>query len=665
MTAKYYWPIIALFFIQPAFSQQLSREFGVFREADMETAPPENEKDAVAMVLFDIGESKFIDTREGWYEIEFTRKKRIKILDRTGLDYAEVTIPFYINPSGRRETVENIEAFTYNRENGILVKKALDNSQVFEVKINNRYGAKKFVLPDVRPGSVIEYKYQLVTPFYFNLPDWNFQDRIPTLYSEYKVGMIPFYEYVFLLQGATELDIQTREEGKVLRKWGNVVKSYGQNVGSGIEFRDLIYTFAMKNVPSFRDESYISSADDYLVKIDFQLAKINHSVGFSEEIMSTWPKLCDDLLKNTYFGKYLSDSKKWAKGLLKSESRFQGQEASELARQLIEHVKTNFAWDQNYSKFTSKSAKDFFTQKTGNSADINLFLATLLREAGIEAYPVILSTRNHGKIKNEYPFHHFFNYAVVLVKLKDITYLADGSDALAPYNRLPPRCINEKGLIVDKNFGWVDLETTVNSLNNKTIGLEIDAESLTAAATVSIQSTEYDAYYYKNAFKDNDQLLEKHFHEEGFDNINNLKKINFEKPDKPYIIAFQADVPLEALNDNLVVSPFLNFPMKKNHLTMEERSYPVDFIYKNTQSIVSRIVIPEGYSVMNLPENLDVSDDLMDIQLEYSQSDGAIHAKGTYSLKKVIYQPGEYRNMKRHFDRIVSSFNQQVILQKN
>ena len=54
--------------------------------------------------------------------------------------------------------------------------------------------------------------------------------------------------------------------------------------------------------------------------------------------------------------------------------------------------------------FTNKSVKDLLSSKTGNSAEINLFLAGMLNAAGIEAYPVITSTRSNGKIQSDYPF---------------------------------------------------------------------------------------------------------------------------------------------------------------------------------------------------------------------------------------------------------------------
>ncbi len=83
----------------------------------------------------------------------------------------------------------------------------MDNSTIFEEKVNDHWRVKKFALPDVKEGSVIEYKYKIISPYFFNLHDWDFQQRIPVIYSEYTTAMIPFYEYTYIFQGASKFDV--------------------------------------------------------------------------------------------------------------------------------------------------------------------------------------------------------------------------------------------------------------------------------------------------------------------------------------------------------------------------------------------------------------------------------------------------------------------------
>ena len=180
--------------------------------------------------------------------------------------------------------------------------------------------------------------------------------------------------------------------------------SYNQNVGGGIEFNDMIHTFVLKNIPAFKDESHITSVNDYIKKMNFQMSKINRPSGGSEEIMTSWPELNDALLSHKNFGKYIKKAKKYCKKILKSELKIADLSSKETSKNIIQYVKDNFTWNYFDSKYTSQSAKSFYENKRGNSADINLFLLALLREAGIECKPVILSTRNHGKINVDFLF---------------------------------------------------------------------------------------------------------------------------------------------------------------------------------------------------------------------------------------------------------------------
>ena len=310
--------LIILLFGQFAYAQKTENEFGKISQQEIEMKNYTKDKGAKAVILYDKGLSIFFDTDNG-YDIRFTRHKRIKIFDKSESQNAEVSIPYYVDGYGKTETVKSIEAVTYNTLDGRLTKKRLDPSTIYEERINERWYNKKFVFPDVQDGAIIEYRYVLETPFHFNLPDWTFQDKIPTIYSEYQVSMIPFYEYVFVVQGISRFDYQNTVVAKEKRTWGSVVMSHGKNMGSGVEFQDYVHTYVLKDVPAFNDESYISSVSDYIIQMDFQLAKFHSPRYGTSDIISTWPDLNESLLKHEKFGKYLKRSSKIAKKIISED----------------------------------------------------------------------------------------------------------------------------------------------------------------------------------------------------------------------------------------------------------------------------------------------------------------------------------------------------------
>ena len=502
----------SLLFVTNALSQKVEVEFGRVSPEEMEMTIYEKDKEAKAVILYDKGESIFFDTPKGGYDIRFTRHKRIKIFDKSESQPAEISIPFYVDGFGKTEKVVSIEAFTFNTENGRIFRKTLDPSTIYEERINKRWLRKKFVFPDVQDGSILELKYVLETPFHFNLPDWKFQDKIPTIYSEYEVRMIPFYEYVFLLQGVTKFDYRNSFVTKEKRYWGR-----------GVEFQEYVHVYGLKDIPAFKDESYITSINDHIVKLDFQLAKFNSPRGGNREIISTWPALNQALLKHERFGKYLKNSERLAEKILEEELDLLALKPDKKVSKIIDYVKNSFEWNGSYSKYGSQSPKDFLNKKSGSVADINLFLTAMLNAAGINAQPVILSTRNHGKIYTDYPFDHYTNYVITLVSSSS-PFLADATEDFLPFNRLPPRCLNGKGLIVnsDEEVSWVNLGSSIPSSNKKLITLTIDSLSLNVDAKVLVQSTEYESYYSRKKFSDDKTKLEA-FYSDKIGNISETK----------------------------------------------------------------------------------------------------------------------------------------------
>lgn len=647
--------ILAIFMaIHPAFAQEYSKKWGKISQKEADLKVYEKDPEAEAVVLFDIGESVFIDTENG-YDIQFTRTKRIKILNRSGIEHAEITLPYYVDGYGKTERYRTIEAFSYNIEDGRLVKTPLDESTIYEEIISDRWKAKKFVVPNVKEGTIIEYRSVLQTPFHFNLPDWVFQDVIPTVYSKYTVKMIPFYEYVFLVQGISRFSYQNSEAEKGV---GRRYRSF--------EFQNLVHTYVLENVPAFKDEAYMTSVKDYLIKMDFQLAKFNNPSGGSNEIMSTWEDLNKSLIKHVNFGKYIKKSAKIAEKLLEEELVLGDLDEANKVKEIVNYVKSTFSWNGYNSKYASKTPKELSSQKTGNAADINLFLIALLEAAGLHVQPVIISTRNHGKISADYPFSHFFNYVIPIIKIDDKSFLSDGTDPFIAYNRIPARCINEKGLVVDdEQIYWVNLFTNIKSINHKNIEQKIDPESLTAQTRVTNQTTEFESSRYKSTYNNDTTKIKNHLLENGFDALNKIKTINFENPSKPYIVAYEGEIKIENIDDKIIISPFLKFPLQENKLTQKSRSFPVDFIYPKSETFKSIITLPENYQVADLPKRFEMKNGLAEIKLIYSVHDNIVTVEGEYYLKRAVYRANEYARIKSYLNAIVKKFNQELVLIKS
>ncbi len=638
--------------MQVACAQDNAHEFG---KVTLEELRMRYDKDttAEAVVLCDIGKSYFLLTDEG-FELIFERRTKMKILTVAGLDWAEFSINLYRDKK-ESERIADLKGITWNYENGQIRQSELSRKNVFVEKGDGTYDSKKFAMPDVKTGSVIEVSYKIITPFFFHFRGWNFQQEIPVIYSEYTTCMNPFYEYTYIFQGATKFD-----EHK-----SYVDKTMTHNFGN-IDYNDMVYFFVMKDLPAFKDEGFITSVNDYIIKIDFQLSAVHYPSGGTKEVMTTWPKLIKNLLESDYFGKYLKKSTQKSSEITDT-MHLDAKTATEKAMAIEKFVKSGFRWNGDYDKYTSESVKDLLVTKTGNSADINLFLAGMLKAAGLEAVPVILSTRGHGRMKADYPFEHWFNYVIVMVTINNARVFVDGTDPLANFSEIPSRCLNMIGLAIrEDKTEWVSLKSrTVSSIAYK-FDLWFDAALDSLIEKSRVTSAGYQAIEYRNMFEDSYKKMKELFIGRDAKLSDTLNVINLKEIEQPFIVNYTLKTTVEKIEDKILVSPFCGEAISKNPLTMPVRNYPVDFNYRELKSYISTVKIPDGYKILSLPESISIDNDMITIRYTaVSENDKTITISGMYEFKKDLYEKTEYADVKNYFNQIVNKFNENLVLVKS
>ncbi|MBK7171773.1 MAG: DUF3857 domain-containing protein [Bacteroidales bacterium] len=644
---------IFILYISSINAQDSPREFGKIPGEELEMTTYALDKSAGAVVLYDLGKSEFIHTDDG-FEVLFERTTRIKILNQTGIRWAEIEIPFY-REGNIFEKIFDLKAFTYNVENGKRQVTELNKEDYHDEKVNEFWYSRKFAMPDVKDGSVIELRYSIRSQYLFNLRDWEFQWRIPVVYSEYQVKMIPFYEYSWILQGATKFTQQNS-----FQEPGNA-----RQLGS-VSYYNLVHKYVMKNVAAFGDEEFITSYNDYVMKIDFQLDKINYPSGGSLQILTTWPEMIKDLLKNNDFGKFAKKSEKEADDLfnlpvlmtLSPQTRFDT---------IISFVKANFNWNKTKSKYARKSVSELVKDKFGNSAEINLFTVGLLNAAGIEAYPLLVSTRENGRIKSDFPFLHFFDYVVIAATIEGKTVLSDATEVLLQNDRIPPRCINDKGLLI-KETGkgqvvWIGLESLTVSDTRTSFQMKIKDGNFSSEVKISL--SEYDALKMRNRYRnDVRKFLDKPETEQYLVPDSSIHVENFINRSQKFKIEYTALGKLEQVNNKLYITPFPEEVMTTNPLIQPNRAYPVDLIYPQRRYYYSIIEIPEGYDVDFLPSPYSISNDLFELSYDAKVEGNNMIVNFAYFFKNPIYYSSEYQRIKSYFKDITKKGNEKLVIAK-
>ncbi|MDR1056545.1 MAG: DUF3857 domain-containing protein [Prevotellaceae bacterium] len=631
-----------------------SLQEGVVTSYEMEMTEYILDKDAEAVVLYEEGKNYFVpNSVSGGFLLHMERFIKIKILKQAGIKYGEFEIPYYIGGIREIEEVYDLRGATYNMEKGRLEKTVLNSKNVFKEIVGENMRMMKFAMPDVREGSVIEFKYTIKTPYFFNMREWQFQKKIPVVYSVLMYTAIPYYEYTYIMKGATKFDEYNRQERNDELRFDNLV------------YREVMYTFGMKNLPAFKDEEFISSPNDYMILLNFQISKIYSQSGSVKEVMSTWPKICDDFLKDSNFGKYIKSSEKEGKKIL-GELNLQGLSDIDKIKRITEYVKFNYNWDGYNDKYTSNKVSAFLKQKTGNAADINLFLIGLLRAAGINADPVVLSTRKNGTINIRYPFSKFLNYVIVQASAADELYFIDATVSALAFDELPERCTNVNGLIVkSKSDEWIGIVQNNLALTQKTFHIAFNETIDAVNVDTEIKAYSFDAYYYRTRYKGVEGNIAEYLQAQGANPIGEIKVENYTDVEQPIIISYHSNAAIDVIDDELYVKPFLNQSITDNIFKQAKRTLPVDLIYRQGYSFSSVIEIPKGYKVGKLPKNIYYNKELVTIDYKTVVNENTVTVSAVFEFKKSFYDAKDYSLLKEAYSTIVGKFNEMIMFVKD
>jgi hypothetical protein len=229
-----------LLIFSQAFSQTDPVKWGKISEEETKLKHCSFDSSAAAVILCDYGKVSF----NYGSHVVIERHTRIKILDRKAIDRANITLPYYTVDD--LEKITNIKAQTINfSPQGKMTVHQVEDKQIFDVKENDKWRQKRFTLPAVNEGSIIEYRYTTLSKNYTYLEAWMFQSDIPTVHSEFRAVIGQDLDYKILCQGTRLL---AEYDGKPANRW------------------------LLQNLPALLDEPYTANYLNYAEKIRFQLA---------------------------------------------------------------------------------------------------------------------------------------------------------------------------------------------------------------------------------------------------------------------------------------------------------------------------------------------------------------------------------------------------------
>jgi len=397
--------------------------------------------------------------------------------------------------------------------------------------------------------------------------------------------------------------------------------------------------------------------------IRFEISGVTIPGQVYENYTKTWEAVAKDLRNDEDFGGQISNS-----SIVKeaTEQAIAGKTSiQEKADAILKYIQTNITWNQYYSKYTDKGVKNCLKEKTGNAGDINLLAVSMLKLAGIEAYPVVFSTLENGIINYSFPSSSKLNFVIASFIGEDKkTYLMDATSKISGINQLPKRCLNDRGIMIkDTGFAEIPLLNTVPSRILTTLNVSYENESFTGKYIN--QKTNYFSLEASEKYDSDKSEYEKEIKNEY---SMELKDLTFKQENGNFKTEFNFNFnkDIETVGDKIIFNPLLFLNTEKQPFNAETRKYNIEFGTPITQINKVTITIPDTY-ILETPlksKKVVLPDNLGNYSFNFSQNDNKISVTSTLMLNYAMYPADYYYMLKELWKNIIETESQLISLKK-
>ena len=576
---------------------------------------------------------------------------RIKILTEEGRKYANVEIPF----EKLRIGVSNIRARTIRPDGSVanFDGKIYENTIVKSKSL--KYLAKTFTMPDVQVGSIIEYHY-----------NFDFEDNY--IFSSRWI----LSEELFTKYGKFTLKPYTREAWTVQWSW-----PAGLPTGTEPpkEEPDGIIRMIAKNIPAFQIEDFMPPENE----LKFRVAFVYHEEAPEKDVDKFWKhfgKKTNDRVEN-----FANKRKAMEQAVSQIVSPGDSPEAklrkiyarTQQVRNLsFETSKTEQEEKREKMKET-KSVEDIWKNGYGYGDGITWLFLGLSRAAGLEAYPVMASSRNEYFFQKMRMNGSELDSNTVMVKLNGKEMYFDPGAAFTPFGMLPWMETGVTGLRLDKDGGsWIQttLPSSEDSRIERSANLKLTTEG-DLAGKLKLSYTGLEALSRRVEERNEDDAARKKYLEDqvkeyipvGIE-VELTNKPDWKSSDTPLAAEFDLKVPGWASSaGRKALLPVELFGATEKHLFEHaNRVWPVYFEYPFKKVDDLTIELPLGWQVESLPKDMDEDAKAAEYTLKAENKDGTLHIQRTLRSDLMTIPKESYSALRGFFGFVRAQDDQQIVL---
>jgi hypothetical protein len=582
---------------------------------------------------------------EGKFYIEDEYFLRLKIYNSEGFKYATKTISYY--PSN--EDINGLKAATYNYENGKIVKTDLEKDGIFYEKTNKYLSKKRFTLPNLQVGSVVEWSYKIVSPNVQRLDEVLLQFTIPIKKNIASINIPEYLVYNTITKGYLTIPLKV-----------------GSTHSSAYKYKEITYNVEMNDVPALREEDFCGNINNYLSGIVFEITLTKFPGSMIKNYANGWDTVIKEIFESDSFGKELKEKNFFEEDL----SIVLAGTTTEIEKvnAIFKHIKSKITYNESSSYLTDVGVKKAYKEGLGNVADINLNLVVLLRAAGINANPVLISTVDQGIPL--FASYNAFDYVIAVANVGEEKLLLDATNKYNAVNVLPDQLLNFFGKEIYPNGSYKDavIYPQKHSIDKTVINVKF-SESGFEGNSRRVYNNNY-ALKYREKMIDQTKEVQTDLINSFNENIDILdfRISNLENLDREVIesIKFETESFYEEISGKMYISPLLYRSETSNPFKSEKREYPIFFYFPWIDNTIVTLTIPDNFKVETLPESYEqtLPNNVGGIVYKITQEGSVIQIESTVFINEPVILASDYQIIKDLYKHIIAKHAENIVLVK-
>jgi hypothetical protein len=499
---------------------------------------------------------------------------------------------------------------------------------------------------EVRAGSVIEYKYTdiVYTPV---LSDWVFQRSIPVKLSRYRIDFPR--EIEVYASPLCSLPFDKKEESKANRD---------------------IQIFTMKNIPALRDEAYITCDDDYLQRLQVRLLAVNPPNAPRRSLVKNWKEVIQALMEDEDFGVQLKRNIPRTADL---DERLKGVSDPYTKMTIIhKYVRDKMKWNGEESIWANAGVRNAWKDQTGTTGEINMILVNLLRDAGLNAKPLLVSTRDNGRVNVAVAEAQQFNKVVAHVTIGENVYVLDATDKYTPSKLIPHDVMYSEGLLINKietfEWRWTVLWDEKQMFRDIVVFQANIGDEGVMKGEVSVSSYDYSRVRrMPYAVKGEKEFREKFFTSNvpGLQ-VNDMSLENLDADTLPLVQKMKFTMPVNFSGNHKYFNVNLFTGLEKNPFVADRRFSDVFFGANQSLMLVANFNIPEGYVFEELPKSIRMimPDTSIAITRRIAAEKNQLTTRIILEFKRPFFTVEEYPDFQEFYKKLFDLLNEPIAIRK-